>query len=363
MKKNSSAEPQDSELAVCMVPADPANPYQACLSQALGRIGAAVELRRHLKGLVGQVLRRVSRVKIVHVHWLPSYPATLTGWMRALLYLGRLGVLRLLGRPMVWTVHNLRSHEEKSQAVERFITRRVAAMSDRILVHSPRAVDLLVKGHGSVSAEKVAVVPHGNYLGYYRNEIGREDARRTLGLDPDALGFLFLGNIRPYKGVPELLEAFRGLPDPGNFLLVAGRPMTPEYGEGICAEAAGDDRIRVDCRRIEDDELQIYLNASEVVVFPYSQILTSGAVVLAMSFGKACIAPRLGCIPDVLGPEGAFLYDPDDRGGLAAALRQAREQRGRLGEMGAHNLKKAREWGWDRIARETMDHYRAVLQG
>ncbi|WP_242482112.1 glycosyltransferase, partial [Trichormus variabilis] len=51
---------------------------------------------------------------------------------------------------------------------------------------------------------------------------------------------------------------------------------------------------------VPSEKLQIYLNACDVVVFPYRDILTSGAVMLAMSFGRACIAPRKGCIAEVL---------------------------------------------------------------
>jgi len=58
------------------------------------------------------------------------------------------------------------------------------------------------------------------------------------------------------------------------------------------------------------------MNACDVVVFPYQEILTSGAVILAMSFGRACVAPRLGCIQDVLDDKGAFIYEPSNKAGL-----------------------------------------------
>jgi glycosyltransferase involved in cell wall biosynthesis len=91
-------------------------------------------------------------------------------------------------------------------------------------------------------------------------------------------------------------------------------------------------------------------------------VLTSGAVILAMSFGRACIAPATGCIQDVLDERGAFLYDPERPGALRDAIARALGCRDRLREMGAYNLERAREWGWDRVARETAHVYDEALR-
>lgn len=80
-----------------------------------------------------------------------------------------------------------------------------------------------------------------------------------------------------------------------------------------------------------------------------------------MSFGRACIAPSLGCIPDVLDDRGAFLYDPSLPDGLRKALEKAILNRARLKKMGEHNRKRAEEWGWDRIARETTIIYAEAI--
>jgi glycosyltransferase involved in cell wall biosynthesis len=99
-----------------------------------------------------------------------------------------------------------------------------------------------------------------------------------------------------------------------------------------------------------------------VVVFPYRDILTSGAVILAMSFGRACIAPAIGCIVDVLDEHGAILYDPDRPDGLRQALASAMTDGQRLQEMGAYNLQRARVWSWDGIAQQTAEVYREALR-
>jgi len=94
---------------------------------------------------------------------------------------------------------------------------------------------------------------------------------------------------------------------------------------------------------------------------PYKDILTSGAVILAMSFGKPIIAPAIGCIPDVLDSEGSILYDPSEKEGLLKAMKQALDAN--LKKMGEHNFELAKHLRWDEIAKRTYEVYQECLKG
>ena len=100
------------------------------------------------------------------------------------------------------------------------------------------------------------------------------------------------------------------------------------------------------------------MNACDVVVLPYRRILTSGAAVLAMSFGKPCIAPRAGCVTDILDENGAIFFDPSVSGNLERALRETVDSRHRLREMGLYNLRRAAAWDWESIGRSTAAVYK-----
>ena len=99
------------------------------------------------------------------------------------------------------------------------------------------------------------------------------------------------------------------------------------------------------------------MNAANTIVFPYREFLTSGAVILAMSFGKACIAPRRGHIGEVLDDVGAFLYDPDLPDGLLQALHASMQPPEQLDKMGQHNYQVASHWTWDVITEKTLAVY------
>jgi glycosyltransferase involved in cell wall biosynthesis/O-antigen/teichoic acid export membrane protein len=353
-------EAAPGNLRACFVPFDRNNPYQRQLVDHLQRLGVQVSTRSTLKGLLWSVLTGKEKPAVVHLHWLPSVRPTLTGVLRVLAFAFRLGGLRLLGKRIVWTAHNLYSHEATSRRLEWWLTRIVLGAASGVIVHSETARRLVAEEFRLRDQRKILVVPHGNYIGSYPNAIPRDEARRRLGLPAGNLVFLFLGNLRPYKGVDRLIEAFRELKVEEASLVIAGRALNEAMASQLEAAVAGDERVQLGLGFVADDMVQVYMNGCDVVVLPYRDILTSGAVILAMSFGRACIAPGIGCIRDVLDERGAFLYDPSESDGLLKALERAVDGRERLREMGAHNLAEAEKWGWEGIARQTASLYDAA---
>ena len=347
---------------VVFMPWWPTNPYQDLLTGHLEALGARVTGAYGTFSLPFSVVRR--RADILHLH--APYRAALASSapkaaLKLAIFLVGLAVLRLTGVKLVWTVHDLRNHENWYPRLDRVCTVLVARLCHAIIVHCETA------GRGVAGAlprggrEKVYTVPHGNYVGYYEDEVGWAEAREALGISGSEVVLLFFGLIRAYKGVPELIDAFGRSCREGARLLIVGRMANEELAETIGRQVAGHEDIELVLGFVDDDRVQVYMNACDAVVLPYRNILTSGSVLLAMSFGKACIAPRAGCIGDVLDDSGAFLYDANEEDGLRRAIDRAIRQRDDLPRLGAHNRKLAEQWSWDRIAGMTFDVYRKCL--
>ena len=75
-------------------------------------------------------------------------------------------------------------------------------------------------------------------VGSYPNVVSRAEACRRLGLPEDAFVYLLFGALRPYKGLEELIAAFRQLADPDAVLLAAGQVWPESYGLHLRAAAA-----------------------------------------------------------------------------------------------------------------------------
>lgn len=337
------------------------NPYQNALAGQLSALGVEVDTGHSLKGLFRYGVVLNGRPDIVHVHWLPVF-----GWrgrqcFRCLAFVVRLVLLRIHRVPVVWTIHNLLPHESVCPRCDWLLARIVAALANELIVHGPNAKEKVVETWRLRDSNRVTVIPHGSYMGDYPNHIGRAAARRRLALDDTALMFLFIGAIRPYKGVLELIEAFQGVAAAHAMLVIAGQPLNDAFAREIETASAGMDRIRFRPGFVPDDEIQVYMNAADVVVLPYRRVLSSGAALLAMAFGRPCIAPTMGSLGDVLDESGAFLYDPESEMGLREGIQEAIERADTLPQMGEHNRRKAAQWTWAKAAEATKTLYDRCL--
>lgn len=330
-------------LVAVHVPFDRMNPYQRALADALGQLGVRVSLQPFR----WHVLSQMRNASVLHIHWTHGLVnSSLWRFMLGFPYLAlQLLLLRARGRRIVWTVHNLQNHEKRNLWRDRLITLLIGHAANSVVVHGERARHAVQK-HFRIGLHKIASIPHGNYIGIYPNTISPVEARSRLRIPADSRVFLFLGNIRPYKGVETLIETFRAITDPNAVLVIAGRPIDAATEARIRDLSNSDARIRIETGFVKEEEIQVYMQAANVVVLPYKDVLTSGAVLLAMSFGRACIAPRLGTITDYLDDRGAFLYDPDDPAGLSKALQEALERSEQTKTMGKHNLQKAEACSW-----------------
>jgi glycosyltransferase involved in cell wall biosynthesis len=160
--------------------------------------------------------------------------------------------------------------------------------------------------------------------------------------------------VRGYKGLADLVQAFRAIADPRLRLVIAGRAPVAADAEAVRGLAGGDPRIRLHLRFVPDDEVQVFFRAADFVVLPYRQVLTSGAAILALSFGRPLVVPRLGCLED-LDDGCAISYDAGDPRGLAAALEAARHTD--PSPMAARARAAAATLEWDGIARAYRELY------
>jgi len=341
------------------------NPYILLYKQALERQGLVVHLEHEFS--LKWLITRGKSCDAIHLHWIeaaykPSQKSVRSDLVRKLLNnrLGRvlLGVLRLTnfsvalllaksqGKVVVYTVHNLTyaGRFRPFVILNRVAYSVVVSLADRIQAHSHYARKALETTYNR--RDGVVVVPLGNYVGYYCNQTSRLEARRKLGLPEDAVVYLFLGLLRPHKGVEDLIEAFEELELPAGRLLIVGRASDANYGEKILSLAQDDPAIKLIQEFVPDEAVELYMNACDVFVLPYRNITTSSAAVLAFSFGRPLIAPAIASFPELITPQTGILYDPSQPDALVSALEQA----GRRSWSEAEILDYVHQFDWDKLA-------------
>jgi glycosyltransferase involved in cell wall biosynthesis len=121
--------------------------------------------------------------------------------------------------------------------------------------------------------------------------------------------------------------------------------------------------VRLDFRFIPDEELPTYYQASDLVVFPYREVTTSGALMTALAYEKPIVATNLRAFREILrDSETALIVDYGDVDALASSVsRLIRDPKER--ERLASGVASSGNFNsWSRIARETRQCYASVLQ-
>ena len=153
---------------------------------------------------------------------------------------------------------------------------------------------------------------------------------------------LTFGLLRPYKGVEQLLEAFRGLDDPDVTLRVVGQPLDDALAARLRALAERDARTSLVLAHVPDAMLAEEVRSAGLVVLPYVQMHNSGALLTALSLGAPVLVPRNPVNADLateVGDGWVHMFDgPVTAEAIAAALGAVRR-----GDRAAPRLD-ARDW-------------------
>lgn len=331
-----------------------ANPYNALLYTAVAQQGVTVrEFSR-------RALRR-DRPDIVHLHWPElAFLSSHRAWQSRLrlaafdLLIGR---ARRRGTRLLWTVHNDDAHDDRlspslRRALERMLRRRV----DGVFILSDAAERAFRERYGDgIPSYRTA---HGHYGHAYPLDIDRASARAALGIAADRTLLVSVGQVRPYKNLPGLIDTMRELDDPRLVLGIAGRPDSEASAAILRERAAADPRVRLELKRLDDARMATWLRAADAVVLPYRRILNSGSAILALSAGRSVIAPAIGAMPELarsVGPEWVHLYDGD----LTLEVLRSAVAQVRATERTSGPDLSALEWPG--IARDTVEGYRAAL--
>tara|TARA_R110000787_G_scaffold73084_3_gene162802 strand:- start:1825 stop:3870 length:2046 start_codon:yes stop_codon:yes gene_type:complete len=324
------------------IPWWPQNPYQVLLRDQL-RIRGFRIIGNPPLSLLRTLLKR-DGLDVVHLHWPHAlYHKNYWRYGYALLILS---LYRIRKNNIVWTVHELDFYETRYPLLDLLFVKFLMKISRALIVHSDYS-EAEIRRRFDYRRHTLQV-KHPSYIDVYANDIGREEARERLAIAADVKVFLFLGYLKPYKGVEDLIEAFGQLEDKSSLLVIGGNPLNDEIANTLRALCEGNDRIKLHLGYIPDDDMQVYLNAADLVVFPFRQTHTSGSILLAASFCKAVLVPHTASIPEYIDDSFGYFFDPDKKDSLKMALERA--TKGDLVNMGLQAYRAVSAHTWEEMA-------------
>ncbi len=295
---------------------------------------------------------RLVGYKIIHIHWVYVFPFSFI--MKSYIKFAK-----RLGYKIIWTVHNVHPHEHTDKEKDKTIW--FGKNVDYFFIHYESNVSKLEKYTGSaISKKKITVINHPSYEEIYPNKISKVEARIILGIPQSKKVVLCFGQIRKYKGV-DLFQQGMELLDNDYHGLIVGEIKDRDLFEAIDISSAAMDNLMIVPRRVTEDEVQIYLNACDVVVMPYEDVATSGVALLAYAFSRPILSTKVGCMSEILeeGKTGLFIDDWSGIGVKTAILKIFKKDYEKMGDDAYEYSKK---FTWDELREKTIEGYREVLK-
>ena len=203
---------------------------------------------------------------------------------------------------------------------KRALVRRVGYRVDRVVTVCEANVPYLTGVHG-VDASRVVVIPNALDPGFGRSvSAPAATTRARLGIPPQVVTVMFLGNLLEHKGPHRVAEALCGLPGLSwHFLAVGGGPMEQRCRE-IMESAGFADRATF-TGPVGEEVVENLISGADVLSLPSTIEGMPYVILEAMACALPVVASDVYGIPEQV-EEGrtGFLTAPLDVGVLRSRL-------------------------------------------
>jgi len=274
--------------------------------------------------------------------------------------------------PVVCTIHDvtpitLPSHSAPVGALQRVLLKGCARFSRAIITSSECSKKDIV-AHLGVREEKVVVIHDGCDQSLFNPDppdiAALAALRARLGIYKPYL--LHHGTIQPRKNLKRLIEAFRRMLAENaalDFDLVLAGRRGWASDDIVNAAAKHDERGRVILAGIlGDSDLALLIKGASLAVVPSLYEGFSLPMVEAMACGVPTIASNTSCLPEISGNALAY-FDPLSAEDIAACMQKVLRDSDLRLRLSKKGMARAREFTWERCARQTLDVLAKAGQG
>ena len=169
-----------------------------------------------------------------------------------------------------------------------YLNRQVVKRSDFLIALSEEVASKVKNLNPRI---KVAIYPHPTF----------DFSTSKFDVNPSSKYILFIGRIRKYKGVENLINAFAKITTSNLVLIIAG--------EGKL-RIESNPRIKVINRWLEEHEISSLIQNAEVIAFPYIEASQSGLLPYCVSKNKKIVVtPLPGLLEQTKGYSNAYIAE------------------------------------------------------
>ncbi|MEX0609096.1 MAG: glycosyltransferase [Balneolaceae bacterium] len=270
----------------------------------------SISVISHFKMVLGILKHKQA---ILHYHWLEFQDLkSLLGMPWKFLCIR---LFKLFGGNIVWTIHNEFPHDQRFLKLHCFLHRKMASWADKLHVHCEIAIENM-SSRLNVSKKKFFIHNHPTFPAVVqpkRDAIDQLNKEYDCDVQPGIPLILMFGNISRYKQIEKVVEMIIELPVEAKLIIVGPiKKGNMSLFRELKKLDQKSNRIKLIPRFIKEEHVPWFYNASDICLFNYREILSSGGIHLAMSYKKKIIAPNKGCISELRHKPDVHLFESQD---------------------------------------------------
>lgn len=178
----------------------------------------------------------------------------------------------------------------------------------------------------------------------------KEEARQRLGIPQDAFIVSFVGSFCDRKGCMRLAEAIESIKEESVSSIFIGKGENDPSCSNILYKG-----------QTKHEEINDYLNASDIFVLPTRNEGCCNATIEAMACGLPIISSRLPFNYDILDDTNSIMVDPDDIQEIANSIIRLKRDPVFRSVLSQGSLEKAKSLTIDKRASDIMDFIQKKL--
>jgi glycosyltransferase involved in cell wall biosynthesis len=262
------------------------NPYIKDLMDGLADHFIIVNPEPSSKGIL-HLFSKITKTDYYYLNWIENLPERKGGLLQTSLFIVFVFLLKILGKKIIWTMHNKYSHSKRRMKLKRYLSRFMIRHSDYIVTHSSEGIRFAERISPKVES-RIIYLPHPV-----------KDYNVTRKEEPE-IDILIWGLIAPYKGIDVFLDLLYQKKMEHEFKIqIAGKVVEDSYLSKI--EQYTNQNINLENRFLSFEELSDLIPASRMVIFPYQKdsILSSGVLMDTIANRGKVLGPDIAAFADL----------------------------------------------------------------
>jgi glycosyltransferase involved in cell wall biosynthesis len=213
-------------------------------------------------------------------------------------------------------------------------------------------------------------INHGHYL-YLKNNLSRIAARHILNISEKRFVILVFGSIRSKQERKLAISSFQKARIPKKTILFNRWQIHSSTKSSIWNNLKNkiiyrilrlSPKFALFNKFTKEDDIQVYLNAADVLFIPRMNTLNSGNLFLGLSFGLPIIGPDTGNLTEFLTETNNIAFNPEERTTVITALEKSFMMKQTDGKLRISNMQYTKtNCDWDKIAQKHIDFYNIFL--